>query len=79
MVAAWSTSLSRIVIVLLVTGVDALTGLEILKVINSSFSLTLSSIKSKTIDLLVSPELKVRVPELATKSSPATAVLPTNS
>ena len=79
MVATWSTSLSRIVIVVLVTGVDAFTVLEILKVINSSFSLTPSSIKSKVINLLISPGLKVRVPELATKSSPATAVLPINS
>ena len=64
--AVWSSSLSRIVIVLVETGIEALTGLDNLKVINSSFSLKLSSIKSKTIVLFVSPGLNVSVPELAT-------------
>ena len=57
-------------------GTDALTGLDKVKVINSSFSLTLSSMKSRAIVWLATPAAKVTVPELATKSSPAVAVLP---
>ena len=70
--------MSRIVIVSDELGSVAFTGLDRVKVISSSFSLTLSSIISRGIVAVDWPELKFNVQLEATKSSPAVAVLPTN-